>query len=99
MDASSTPSATPGKEPEKYIRTFAGDMDMVKKGGTPDFAPLGAVSPPKPTAPPIAPKPVQPPVPAYTATTVSYCTLSPAPPQVAPKIRRSKPTQMIFLSG
>ncbi|MEK7144235.1 MAG: hypothetical protein AAB794_00015, partial [Patescibacteria group bacterium] len=71
--------------PEKYIRTFAGDMDMVKKGGTPDLAPLGAVSPPKPTAPPIAPKPVQPPVPATPPPPLVIAPVSPAPPQVAPK--------------
>jgi len=27
-------------EPKKYIRTLAGDMDILKKGGTPELAPL-----------------------------------------------------------
>lgn len=32
---------TPESElPEKYIRTFAGDMETVQKGGTPDLVPL-----------------------------------------------------------
>lgn len=29
-----------GKMPDKYIRTFAGDMDIFQKGGTPGLAPL-----------------------------------------------------------
>lgn len=50
MDASSiTPNATPGKkEPEKYIRTFAGDMEILKKGGTPDLTPLSPNAAPLP---------------------------------------------------
>lgn len=33
------------QEPEKYIRTFAGDMETLKKGGVPNLAPL--VTPPR----------------------------------------------------
>ncbi|MDP1690065.1 MAG: hypothetical protein Q8L52_02585 [bacterium] len=33
--------------PEKYIRTFAGDIETVKSGGMPDLAPLGVAAVPK----------------------------------------------------
>lgn len=43
MDPETT-SATnsPGSEPEKYIRTLEGDIDIVQRGGTPGLAPLKA---------------------------------------------------------
>ncbi|MFH1178295.1 MAG: hypothetical protein V1711_01030 [bacterium] len=58
-------------QPKKYIRTFAGDMETVKKGGTPDLAPL-VESKPIPAerlvaASPIPP-PIQPPIPAPILT-------------------------------
>ncbi len=48
MDAPSTQAdaATAKDQPEKYIRTFAGDIDAVKKGGTPDLALLSPVPTP-----------------------------------------------------
>lgn len=48
MDPTPTTSKAPNEgdtPPEKYIRTFEGDTDIVKKGGTPDLAPLGKPSP------------------------------------------------------
>ncbi|OGG48466.1 hypothetical protein A3G63_01185 [Candidatus Kaiserbacteria bacterium RIFCSPLOWO2_12_FULL_52_8] len=40
-DASKTKSDAAGStEPQKYIRTYAGDMEVVQKGGIPDLAPL-----------------------------------------------------------
>ena len=47
MDTTPIPHATsPDAElPKKYIRTFAGDMEVFKKGGTPDLKPL---EPPRP---------------------------------------------------
>lgn len=74
MDASSTtPNNTPAKEePEKYIRTFASDMDTLKKGGTPDLAPLHAATV---SAGPVSPPPVQ-----STPTPVQSPTPPPAPP-------------------
>ena len=42
--------------PKKYIRTLEGDMETLKKGGTPDLAPLKErPKPPKPTSAPVAP--------------------------------------------
>ena len=39
-------NATPGKgQPEKRIRTFASDMEILKKGGTPIRASLAAMRP------------------------------------------------------
>ncbi|MBU6388348.1 hypothetical protein KGQ72_00495 [Patescibacteria group bacterium] len=56
-----TPSAPEKEKPEKYIRTFAGDIKIVKEGGVPDLAPLAAASAPqKPiAAPPAAESPRQ----------------------------------------
>jgi hypothetical protein len=46
-------SSTPGKipvgpsePPKKYIRTYGGDMEAVKRGGRPDLAPLPEPAPP-----------------------------------------------------
>ncbi len=50
--ASATNSPSEGKQPEKYIRTFAGDMETLKSGNTPDLAPLvPSKTPPAPTPP------------------------------------------------
>lgn len=54
----------------KFIRTFAGDMEVLKKGGRPDLAPF-TESAPVPPPPPPAPAPVpQQPVPPPPATFV-----------------------------
>ena len=60
-----TKAATPespsgGKEPEKYIRTFAGDMELVKSGVTPDLAPLTPATAPETPPPPPHPEQVAP---------------------------------------
>lgn len=39
-DAENLSSAQDGEIPERYIRTFAGDMETLKKGGEPDLTPL-----------------------------------------------------------
>jgi hypothetical protein len=44
-----------GDEPKKYIRTFAGDMETLEKGGTPNLAPLA--EPPSPGKDEVAPAP------------------------------------------
>ncbi|MFA6408535.1 MAG: hypothetical protein WCW36_03695 [Candidatus Paceibacterota bacterium] len=44
------PATWLGKTPEKYIRTFASDMDISKKGGTPGLVPL-RVQQPAPSVP------------------------------------------------
>ena len=49
--------------PKKYIRTLAGDMETLKKGGIPDLAPLSA-STPEPAERLIAPSPIAPAPPA-----------------------------------
>lgn len=63
----SVPPADSGKElPEKYFRTFAGDMDALQKGKVPDLAPLGDAPSPNiagdavsfPAAPVPLPEPV-----------------------------------------
>jgi len=66
MDSDTTKSQTtaPAVDPsQKYIRTYAGDMEIAQKGGKPDLAPLVAQ-----TAPPVvvkksAPAQVPPPAP------------------------------------
>lgn len=82
MDVPSpTSNTTPEKDlPEKYVRTFAGDMDIVKKGGAPELVPLHAQAP---SAPPAAP----PPVPSPTSPEDSQGTapaVAPKPPPVDP---------------
>src|SRR3989344_1661170 len=53
-----------GVTPQKYIRTYAGDIATVQRGGVPDLAPLATVAQPSvvstpsvatPPAPPITP--------------------------------------------
>lgn len=64
-----TPAATSDAEPKKYIRTFHGDLETLKKGGTPDLAPLGerppvtAPGPAVPKPPPVSRPPVSSPPP------------------------------------
>lgn len=54
MDTNPTPAPAEsgGKAPERYIRTFANDMDIFQKGGTPGLAPL------KPAPTPVESTPV-----------------------------------------
>ena len=69
MDTTPIPQTTPidTKPPEKYIRTFAGDIEAVKKGWMPNLAPLKKAPPtpiPEQTAVQSSPPPpVQPPPP------------------------------------
>ena len=52
-------------KPKKYIRTYAGDLETLRRGGVPDLAPLPEEPPPKSGAlPPPAPAPEHPPAPA-----------------------------------
>jgi hypothetical protein len=55
-------------EPKKYIRTFAGDMEKIRKGETPDLTPLiepkiSLIPPSSPVPLPIEPSPPEPPPP------------------------------------
>jgi len=52
------------EQSKRYIRTFAGDMETLKKGGAPELAPLGEHPAPKeiPAPPPEAPEESAPPV-------------------------------------
>ena len=52
MDTDATNKS--GDAPQKYIRTFAGDVAVVQKGGMPDLAPLA------PSTVPTSPEPVTP---------------------------------------
>lgn len=60
----SSGTVSSGAAPQKYIRTFAGDVAVVQKGGMPDLAPL---SPDAPPASPVPPVPVvqAPPAPTW----------------------------------
>ncbi|MCX6787044.1 MAG: hypothetical protein NTY93_00780 [Candidatus Kaiserbacteria bacterium] len=63
MDTNTTTSntASPVELPKKYIRTFAGDMATVKKGGTPDLEPLAESKPAStPSERLVAASPIQP---------------------------------------
>lgn len=62
MDTSPIPpSASPDESLKKYIRTFAGDMEIVKKGGTPDLKPLESAAPlPAPVKKEVPPPPAEP---------------------------------------
>jgi len=73
-------------QPKKYIRTFAGDMETVKKGGTPDLAPL-VESKPIPAERLVAASPIQPPIPSLIPTPV----LTPKP-EPSPIPEPQKPT-------
>jgi hypothetical protein len=61
MDPSSAPPQAPDTpEPEKYIRTFQGDMETVQKGGVPDLTPFADTPPKSEPAPPAPPLPTTP---------------------------------------
>ena len=68
--------------PKRYIRTLAGDMEVLKSGGTPDLAPLGESKPKAAerlvAASPVAPMPAPIPLPAPTPVP------EPAPPAPNP---------------
>ncbi|MEK7101895.1 MAG: hypothetical protein AAB882_01945, partial [Patescibacteria group bacterium] len=74
--------------PEKYIRTFAGDMDMVKKGGTPDLTPLDAPAPTKPVAVPLPPVHTLVPPPAVPLPPPAV-----PPPAAVPEAPKNPPLQ------
>lgn len=97
MDTNETtpPASENGSLPKKYIRTFAGDMQIFKKGDTPDLAPLeesksspserlieaSALPPvPQPVAAPVAPPSI------------------PEPKPILPK-EEEKPTPLKTYSG
>lgn len=66
-DTPQTDAVVPKMDPaQKYIRTFAQDMEVVQKGGTPDLAPLTETG----SVPPISPQQsVSAPVPPLSAVT------------------------------
>ena len=77
--------ARPTPAPQQYVRTFAGDMETVERGGMPDLAPLEkgqpSTTPPiTPTISPSAPAPSSIPVPVNLPPT------SPLRPRPAPVI-------------
>ncbi|OYV27395.1 MAG: hypothetical protein B7W98_01890, partial [Parcubacteria group bacterium 20-58-5] len=65
-----TPAAPKDTQPEKYIRTFAGDIETLRGGGSPDLTPLDEshatvaerLVAPSPVPPPAPPAPEPPPV-------------------------------------
>ncbi|MBI5405580.1 hypothetical protein HY972_00875 [Candidatus Kaiserbacteria bacterium] len=76
-------SSAGGQEPEKYIRTFAGDMEILQKGGVPDLAPLEPAHP-APSERLVAGSPL-PPTPAPTAAPIQKPVPAKAtPPLVSP---------------
>ncbi|NNM83631.1 hypothetical protein HKL94_00210 [Candidatus Parcubacteria bacterium] len=90
MDTQPISPPTPSNDEslKKYIRTFAGDMEIVKKGGIPDLKPLEATPRPLPTpveksAPPPPVEPVsEPPKPQEPPQTKSPASIlrPPKPP-------------------
>lgn len=76
--SSSSPDSGSG-EPKKYIRTFAGDIETVQKGGTPDLTPL-TVSESRPLDRIVAPSPV----PSAPEVPPAPDAPQPAPPPVTP---------------
>lgn len=83
--ASTSPSVPSGEQkPKTFIRTLAGDIEAVKKGGIPGFTPLRE-RPKTPPAPPVAPPPMPPPEESSTPTPMPKLTLvPPSPPTVVP---------------
>ena len=90
-----TTSKAPDKNlPGKYIRTLAGDIQTLKEGGIPDFAPFPSVgTEPKdrfiavsstPVLPPFSPLPI--PAPAPIAVPVPVKKSIPEPPFVPPPL-------------
>ncbi len=86
---STTPEPKKGGEggaaPTRYIRTFAGDMETLQAGGTPDLAPYEPGKEPKPI-PEFVPEP--PPQPEPVA--------APAPPPEPPAPRPPAPERVVI---
>jgi len=84
------PSASPDKNnPEKYIRTFAGDIETIQAGGVPDLAPLQEEVHPVPAerlvaASPLPPTPIPTPAPIKNPASESASTYTPPPPLETP---------------
>lgn len=81
------------QELKKYIRTFEGDVETVKKGGAPDLAPLRARTP-TPSERLVAPSPL-PPVPTIVPTPLPTAlpAVPPPAPVATPVIPQSTPLQ------
>jgi len=75
-------------QPEKYIRTFAGDMETLQKDGTPDLMPLTPRSEPK--EPLVPPPPVAPPL-RHTEASREGEPLTPTPPAYTPPLPANAP--------
>ncbi|MDD2657480.1 MAG: hypothetical protein PHD04_02345 [Candidatus Pacebacteria bacterium] len=84
MDTNAPATSSKGT-PEKFVRTFAGDMETFQKGGTPDLVPLSASSETSqgtaaPHEPPVVPAPPAPiPVPAEKQPLPPPAPVPPAP--------------------
>lgn len=98
MDTNATIPKTdkvPLDERKKYIRTFAGDMETLKKGGIPDLVPLAdkKAQPPKPKETPVEEDSSLPPTP-IPASNVGHVPGSPLSIQFA---RNELPTEPLPL--
>ena len=82
--APAAPIAPVIEQPKKYIRTFAGDMETLQKGGAPELAPLAAPQAAKDRL--TAASPISPPapVPASASAKNQPPAPRPEPPLVAP---------------
>src|SRR5580704_13651947 len=90
-----SPDLSDDESRKKYIRTYAGDMEIVKKGGKPDLQPLDStpepvikesipfVPSPTPPEPPPPPPPVAPP-PAPAPPPPIRVVVPPPPPPPEP---------------
>lgn len=81
-NASTTNSAPDKNKPGKYIRTFEGDMKVMKEGGIPDLAPLTQSQPLAPLGHPVASVSIAPlpPVPVTIPVSVQIPKPIPSPP-------------------
>lgn len=88
-----TPVPAPDSEkPKQYIRTFHGDLETVKKGGTPNLAPLGE---PTPSGRLITPAPIPAiPAPAPAAPANIQPPFQTPPPAVPPPVSAPAPMPM-----
>jgi hypothetical protein len=83
-----TPPGAPA--PKKYIRTFEGDMDTVKRGDKPDLVPLNSA--PKAEEPIVAEVPRPVPAESDVALHPDLAFIPTAPPSPVPKPEQRKPS-------
>lgn len=82
---------TENDTPKKYIRTFAGDIDIVKTGGIPNLVPLSEIKKdtPSPTERLVAPSPISPTSPMSPPANVFIPKIE--PPSAEQSIQPPKP--------